>query len=162
MANFKRKERYFIGYNNKQRFEVSEDIYRVWSYYTNKEVLAAKLYHSHAKYNEKGVLISVPSRMVSIFEEVIERHLAADNDDPQVVFEQEQQLDCLYIALSTLPYEYQEIIRLLFFEHFTECEIAKHLGVCQATISNRKRKALTLLREYFMCKGITYADFANI
>lgn len=161
MANYKKKDRYFIRYDNNQCFEVSEDVYRVWAYYTNKEVLAAKSYHSYAKYNEKGVLVSVPSRMVSISEEAVEGHLAADGD-PQMLFEQEQELDCLYIALEMLPQECQEVIRLLFFEHYTECEIAECIGVCQATVSNRKRRALTLLRDYFMCKGITYADFASI
>lgn len=50
-------------------------------------------------------------------------------------------------ALDTLPVEHSTIIRLSFFDGWTQAEIAQSSGCCQKTISNRIRVALILLRK---------------
>ena len=50
-------------------------------------------------------------------------------------------------ALDTLPVEHATIIRLSFFDGWTQAEIAECYGCCQKTISNRIRVALALLRK---------------
>ena len=50
-------------------------------------------------------------------------------------------------ALDTLPVEHATIIRLSFFDGWTQTEIAESFGCSQQTISNRIRVALVLLRK---------------
>ena len=50
-------------------------------------------------------------------------------------------------ALDTLPVELATIIRLSFFEGYTQTEIAESCGCSQQTISNRIRVALAMLRK---------------
>jgi len=50
-------------------------------------------------------------------------------------------------ALDTLPVEHATIIRLSFFDGWTQAEIAQSSGCSQQTISNRIRVALALLRK---------------
>ena len=50
-------------------------------------------------------------------------------------------------AIDTLSLEHSTIIRLTFFEGYTQTEIAQSCGCCQKTISNRIRVALALLRK---------------
>ena len=50
-------------------------------------------------------------------------------------------------AIDTLPVEHATIIRLSFFEGYTQTEIAQSCGCSQQTISNRIRVALALLRK---------------
>lgn len=49
-------------------------------------------------------------------------------------------------AIDTLSLEHSTIIRLSFFDGYTQAEIAESCGCCQQTISNRIRAALALLR----------------
>ena len=50
-------------------------------------------------------------------------------------------------AIDTLPVELAAIIRLSFFDGWTQTEIAQSCGCSQQTISNRIRAALILLRK---------------
>ena len=50
-------------------------------------------------------------------------------------------------ALDTLSPEHATIIRLSFFDGYTQAEIAASSGCCQKTISNRIRVALAMLRK---------------
>ena len=50
-------------------------------------------------------------------------------------------------ALDTLSPEHATIIRLSFFDGYTQAEIAESCGCCQQTISNRIRVALAMLRK---------------
>jgi RNA polymerase sigma-70 factor (ECF subfamily) len=50
-------------------------------------------------------------------------------------------------AIDTLSLEHSTIIRLTFFEGYTQTEIAQSCGCSQQTISNRIRLALALLRK---------------
>jgi len=50
-------------------------------------------------------------------------------------------------AIDTLPVEHATIIRLSFFDGYTQAEIAQSCGCSQQTISNRIRVALAMLRK---------------
>jgi RNA polymerase sigma-70 factor (ECF subfamily) len=50
-------------------------------------------------------------------------------------------------ALDTLSLEHSTIIRLSFFDGWTQTEIAQSCGCSQQTISNRIRVALAMLRK---------------
>ena len=50
-------------------------------------------------------------------------------------------------AIDTLSLEHSTIIRLTFFEGYTQTEIAQSCGCSQQTISNRIRVALVMLRK---------------
>lgn len=50
-------------------------------------------------------------------------------------------------AIDTLSLEHSTIIRLTFFDGWTQTEIAQSFGCSQQTISNRIRVALILLRK---------------
>ena len=50
-------------------------------------------------------------------------------------------------AIDTLPTEHATIIRLSFFDGWTQTEIAQSCGCSQQTISNRIRVALVMLRK---------------
>ena len=50
-------------------------------------------------------------------------------------------------ALDTLSPEHATIIRLSFFDGYTQTEIAQSSGCSQQTISNRIRVALAMLRK---------------
>jgi len=50
-------------------------------------------------------------------------------------------------AIDTLSLEHSTIIRLTFFEGYTQTEIAQSCGCSQQTISNRIRVALAMLRK---------------
>ena len=50
-------------------------------------------------------------------------------------------------AIDTLSLEHSTIIRLTFFDGWTQTEIAQSCGCSQQTISNRIRLALALLRK---------------
>jgi len=50
-------------------------------------------------------------------------------------------------AIDTLSLEHSTIIRLTFFDGWTQTEIAQSCGCSQQTISNRIRVALAMLRK---------------
>ena len=50
-------------------------------------------------------------------------------------------------AIDTLSLEHSTIIRLTFFDGYTQAEIAQSSGCSQQTISNRIRVALAMLRK---------------
>lgn len=161
MANYKIKDRYFINYD-RQRYEVSEEIYRSWIYYYNMEKLAIRAYYSHAVYTDKQVLITKPSRLVSIFEDAVANTISSKEKSFLSDVIANEECDILHKACSMLPQDLYDVITLLYFQNLTECEAADILGVCQATISNRKRRALEALRYYFDKNHISLNDFSEL
>lgn len=158
MANYKIKDRYFITCEGKQ-IEVSEEIYRMQAYYHNKERNAMRAFYTYTVLTEEGILKSKPSRLTSIFEEHLAGTLQAQSEDPLTFTVRREQEHMLHLALNALPTRLKHIICLLYFDQHTEQEVAEMLGVCQATVSNLKHKALQLLADYFKGRQLTIADF---
>ena len=162
MGNFKDRERYYVSYSKSCRIEVSEEIYRIWSHYTNKERYYARLYTNRTIISSSGEHITLPSREVSTEQYNLIERISDCSYIPTSYYERKEVLTLLNEALGTLREDYRLILVLLFFEELTEVQIAERLGVCQATVSNRKHKALELLYHYFNSKGYSYSDILNI
>jgi RNA polymerase sigma factor (sigma-70 family) len=69
------------------------------------------------------------------------------NDRADIEASRGQMSERIDDAIDTLPVEHATIIRLSFFDGWTQAEIAQSSGCCQKTISNRIRAALVLLRK---------------
>ena len=69
------------------------------------------------------------------------------NDRADIEASRDQMSERIDDAIDTLPVEHATIIRLSFFDGYTQAEIAQSFGCCQKTISNRIRAALILLRK---------------
>lgn len=69
------------------------------------------------------------------------------NDRADIETGRDQMSERIDDALNTLSPEHATIIRLSFFDGYTQAEIAESSGCCQKTISNRIRVALALLRK---------------
>lgn len=69
------------------------------------------------------------------------------NDRADIETGRDQMSERIDDALDTLSPEHATIIRLSFFDGYTQAEIAESCGCCQQTISNRIRVALAMLRK---------------
>jgi RNA polymerase sigma factor (sigma-70 family) len=69
------------------------------------------------------------------------------NDRADIEASRGQMSERIDDAIDTLPVEHATIIRLSFFDGWTQAEIAQSSGCCQKTISNRIRAALVMLRK---------------
>ncbi len=69
------------------------------------------------------------------------------NDRADIETGRDQMSERIDDAIDTLPTEHATIIRLSFFDGWTQAEIAQSSGCSQQTISNRIRVALALLRK---------------
>ena len=69
------------------------------------------------------------------------------NDRADIDASRDQMSERIDDAIDTLPTELATIIRLSFFDGYTQTEIAASSGCCQKTISNRIRVALAMLRK---------------
>lgn len=158
MANYKKKEHYFVKYPDSEPIEVSEEVYRVWAYGVNKERALRKAYYTKAILSE-GTYVSVPSSLVSIYEGFLEETLCDNTYNPQDTFEKELQLETLVDALKQMPEQYRIVIHLIYFCNYTETEIAKLIGIRQSSVHGRKERALRWLREYFKARDLHIEDF---
>jgi RNA polymerase sigma-70 factor (ECF subfamily) len=67
---------------------------------------------------------------------------------PDVVFDTAQRENRLREALSTLPSEQAEVIRLSFFEDRPHADIERALGIPLGTVKSRLRLAMSRLRAH--------------
>jgi RNA polymerase sigma factor (sigma-70 family) len=56
-------------------------------------------------------------------------------------------LEALRVGLNKLSEEERKLLTALFFDEFSETELAKSLGITQQAVSKRRRKALNRLKE---------------
>lgn len=160
MANYKIKEHYFISYYHK-RYEVSEEVYRVWAYYHNMEWLAKKAYFSHTFFTSDKTLVTKQSRLISLDDPVM-IPIESDNNSALHTILAAEQKDMLHTLCKGLPDTLRCVIDLLFFQNMTEAQISNVLGVCQATVSNYKHKALKMLRLAADELCLTLDDFSDL
>lgn len=147
----KYKDRYFIFYG-KTRIEVSEELYRVWAYYTNKEHHTAKHY-SPRLVHIKGKECVLPSRLISFEDYITAKGL--QQDSPSAAFNRSVVKNLLIRCIKALPEKQGKTIMLSFFEGFSEKKIATILNVCQSSVSNYKRDALITLKKLILFEGYT-------
>lgn len=161
MANFKKKDHYFVRYPNTEPIEVSEEIYRIWAYGVNKERTSHRAYFAKTALNGTEYN-SIPSRLVSIHEEYLEETLGDNTYNPQEILEKELQLESLAEALRHMPEHYRIVIHLIYFCDYTEAQVAKIVGIQQSSVHGRKERALRWLREYFKANGLHRDDFSML
>ena len=155
MGIYKQKEKYFIRYPGTGDIEVSEEIYRAWTYYTNKEVQFTKQYYNR-NLTVQGSMKHFPSRLVPIEELTSE---PIDNKYLPTAYQAKQEiLDILKMSISEVSPDLWIIIEMRYFKGLTECKIAQILGVCQATVSNRLHRALNTIHNVFILRGYSYQD----
>ena len=74
-----------------------------------------------------------------------------DNDTPESIHSQNEMLNSVRSAISTLPFKHRQIITLVDIENFSYAEVASIIDIPQGTVMsrlNRARKSLrTLLNE---------------
>lgn len=146
MPKVKIRDHYYLKCNG-VLVEVSEEVYRTWTYYYNKEQTTAKQYYNRIKTMPDGTKIVLPSRCISLDEDP--KHLSMPSKiNLEAAFSHKEIRRLLDDAISRLDSTYETVIRSIFFTGKTEQELAKELGKCQATISNYKQNALRILRSH--------------
>lgn len=158
MARRKIWDKYYISVYN-QQIEVSEPLYRMYRSYIYKEQAAERAFFTRNQKDSKGNVVHKPSLLVSLDEDDMTYRMTSSEADPLEKVMYNEQRGMLKRILDELEAPLAEVIYLLFFEQYTECEIARILNVCQATVSNRKHKALRVLREQCDALGLTISDF---
>lgn len=161
MANFKKRDHYFVQYPNTEPIEVSEKIYRIWTHGANKERAFRREYFVKTALNGNEYT-SVPSRLVSIHEEYLEETLGDNTYNPQEILEKELQLESLAEALRHMPEHYRIVIHLIYFCDYTEAQVGEIVGIQQPSVHGRKERALRWLREYFKANGLHRDDFSML
>lgn len=80
------------------------------------------------------------------YEDLDSVELASDAPNGSVVVEQNQVIDRVTAALTHLPPEQQEVVRLSFIHDMPHAQIAEQLGVPLGTVKSRLRLAYGRLR----------------
>ena len=63
-------------------------------------------------------------------------------------------LATLYYEIENLPPQCAQVFKLYFFERFTTEQVAQHMGISNKTALNQKGKAIQLLRNAILQKGM--------
>lgn len=160
MPKYKVQSNYYLLCNG-EPVEVSEDVYRTWMYYYNKEQTAKKQFYNRVKTLEDGKQLEFPSRCISL-DDTTRSVIAADPVNIEATYLRKELYRLLDDALNHLDEKYKAVIISLFFTGKTEQELANDLGKCQATISNYKRQALKDLKKYFQCCEYTLDELLEM
>ena len=120
----------------RQRVEVSKAVYHAYhkareaERYQNK--LARQFELSLERFQEDGAQVEL---QLILYQPTVEDKLI-----------RQEQLEALWLALKNLPKEERFIIDELFFNDKTEADLAAELLVTQQTVSRRKKKILSKLK----------------
>ena len=81
----------------------------------------------------------------------------ADPNTPETLLLAGEDAACVRAALSGLTWEHQRILGMKYFYDMTQVEIAQHLGVSEAAVSQMHRLALSRLKTSLELMGMTEA-----
>lgn len=156
MGAKKFKEHYYVYYDNGMGIEVSEEIYRIWAYFTNKEYHGAKQYSPRLAHTKDGEQV-LPSRLVSFgdYYSQTEKH---SSSEPEQGYNRRVVKELLMKCISALPEKQGKTIILLFYQGFSEKNTARILHVSQSTVSNYKRAALATLKKLILSEKYSPDD----
>lgn len=155
----KQKDEYFVYYGRGTKIKVSEELYRIWAYYTNKEFHCSKQYSPRLVSTKQGEQLK-PSRLIQ-FEDYIFSSQQFEHN-PVKLFDQHAVTDLLLRCIKALPEKQGKTILLIYFEGRSEKETARILHVCQSSISNYKRCALVTLKKLILFEGYSSEDLFNM
>lgn len=155
----KQKSEYFIYYGNGTKIKVSEELYRIWAYYTNKEFHCSRQYSPRLVSTNKGPQV-LPSRLIS-FEDYISSSQQMELN-PVKIFNHRIVTELLLRCIRALPEKQSKTILLLYFDGRSESEAARILNVCQSSVSNYKRRALVTLKKLILFEGYSSDDLFSM
>lgn len=157
----KKRDAYYISYSNGVRVRVSEELYRVWAYHTNKEYHMSKQYSAHVihKGNESIVM---PSRLVSFEDFILDDSCEQLRYNPAIAADKASLTALLLKCIRALPEKQGRTIVLLYYEGLSEACAAKRMNVAQSSISNYKRNALRMLKALLETEGYCKEDLFNM
>lgn len=157
----KQRDTYYIIYPNGVKVCVSEELYRVWAYYYNKEYHTSKQYSARLVH-KNGEDVIVPSRLVSFEDFILGDNYEQFRYNPVIAFDRSSLTDLLFKCIRALPDKQGRTIFLLYFEGLSEAKIARQLHVAQSSISNYKRAALSLLKSLLEEEGYCKEDLFSM
>lgn len=156
MGAKKFKERYYVYYDGGVKLEVSEEIYRIWAYYTNKEYHGAKQYSPRLVHTNDGEQV-LPSRLVS-FEDYYSQSNKHTVSEPEQCYNRKIVKELLMRCICALPEKQGKTILLIYYQGLAEKKVADVLQVSQSSVSNYKRAALQLLRKLIISENYSPED----
>lgn len=141
-----RKRQGRVLYIDGQAVPVTEEVYRAYWHYTDKEDYFSRLLKTEKMSvdQEKGTVTFIPSR-----EDSLDRLLAMDKQfAAQSTPVEDEVVSSLWLEeiLRVLTAEEQQIIHQLYFLERSEREVSAMLNLALATFQRRKRKLLERLR----------------
>ncbi len=160
MGAKKIKEHYYVYYGKGVKLEVSEEIYRVWAYFTNKEYHGAKQYSPRLVHTKDGEQV-LPSRLIS-FEDYYSQTNKHSSSEPEHCYNRKLVKELLMRCICALPEKQGKTILLIFYRGLGEKEVANVLQVSQASVSNYKRAALKLLKKLIISENYSAEDLFDM
>lgn len=81
-----------------------------------------------------------------------------ESDSSLVILEEDDIIDSIILrdAINKLPSNYQQVIKLYYFGHYTQEEIADMLSVNQSSVNRTLKRALTAIREVLQQDDFDY------
>lgn len=134
MSNQKVKDHYYIPCNG-DKIEVSEEIYRAWAYYHNKEITSMRTFFNRRKRNKDGTITYLPSKCVYLEVNELSGILHNTQDDPANKYIHNEIRRLLNEALLQLDDDRRHVIVMLFYHRMPEAKIAKLLVLILPTSS---------------------------
>ena len=145
------QKKWYITVGN-ERIEVSEEVYRAYWHYTEKEkYFMGKLKQEKFVANQENETVQVTPSKEDSLERLTEcglqfpDRLALSPDDK---IDDDELLFLLNKALGKLPDEEWRLVQELFYLDKTEKEVAQLFHTAVSTIFYRKKKVLGKLKEY--------------
>ena len=106
---------------------------------------------------EKQNAVFLPSRETSLEQMDEEKHQFVDErPGPEEQLTQSERLQLLRRALKSLTSAEREVIQSLYFEDLTERQLSELIGVPQKTINDRKRRAISKPRKFFIAACLSH------
>ena len=139
--------------------EVSEAVYREYASYARKmKNMELDLKRNRTLQNakgksvldENGLPVTLPEREISLdklLEEGWDFPSSAPSTEDIVLDLENAEVEELYLCISLLDDDEQDLIQALFFDGISEQEYADMLGVTRQGVNKRKLKILKKLRE---------------
>lgn len=157
----KKRDEYYVYYRNGVKIRVTEEVYRVWAYHSNKEYHTSRQY-SPRLVHKNGEEIVMPSRLVSFEDFILDDNCEQLKYNPSIAADRKLLTEILRKCISALPDKQGRAITLLYFEGLSEARVAERLCVAQSSISNYKHNALRLLKELLREEGYDKEDLFSM
>ena len=145
------QKKWYITVGN-ERIEVSEEVYRAYWHYTEKEkYFMGKLKQEKFVANQENETVQVTPSKEDSLERLTECGLQFPDTSAPSPDDKVDDIELLVLldkALDKLPDEERRLVQELFYLEKTEREVAQLFHTAVGTIYYRKKKVLGKLKEY--------------